>query len=62
MFAIDSQHLGARLCTVSLVTAISLAVKSGGIIGVSGGGGLPTSSYLIVRNTFGELVTMYPVR
>lgn len=41
---------------------IEYIVRAPDIIGVTGGpsGGLPTASYTIVRNTYGELVTMFP--
>lgn len=41
---------------------IEYVVRAPDIIGVTGGpsGGLPTATYTIVRNTYGELVTMFP--
>lgn len=42
---------------------IEYVVRSDGIVGVTGGSsGLPTSTYTIVRNSYGELVTMFPSR
>jgi Pretoxin HINT domain len=40
---------------------IEYVVRSKDLIGVTGGSnGLPTSTYTIVRNSYGELVTMFP--
>jgi len=41
---------------------IEYVVTARGIVGVTGTNRLPTSTYTIVRNSYGELVTMFPGR